>query len=419
MNRAAARAAGEPLRDEFDGDDPLAFAMEAQVAEPGAPAPPADDAGERRIGKEDVIEMETPVVSEGSGEERGSGERPRRAAGGVPALPDNLVAVDGGHAFVKLLAGFGNAQVKISLQSSAKHGISAHPGLGLGGRDRDLGLYVTEGSRVTVSNTMAGVATDYDGYHASPIQRCLVQHALRKAGFGGRQVDLVTGLPVGDWLNGGQNVITEKIESLQRPVTAFDIRGPDTQAVTIEGVSVVPEAMMAAIDHVIGPDLVLRSSGAIGVVDIGGRTTDCVVMLEDLTIDSARSGTLDAGVLHVREVLERELGARFEFRERLSARAYEQALRTGRVQLFGKEEDVKDLVLAAVNEIGNTIFAAVRRHLGKGANLQCVLLAGGGTHLFKDGSSAFPHATLVAEPEFANARGMLKYGQYQWLAERG
>jgi plasmid segregation protein ParM len=405
---------GSQALDEFD--DPLAQAMAAQpVRRPEA----VEEGLLHRVTRDDVLEMPSAPASPPA-----VAAQPQRAPAApavtrsVPALPDNLVAVDAGHAWIKLLAGYGKSQIKLALQASAKHGISAHPGLGLGPRDREVGLYITEGSKVTVSNALAGVATDYDGYHSSPIQRCLVQHALRRGGFGGRTVDLVTGLPVGEWLNGGPSVISEKMDSLQRPVAAIDARGPDKQAVTIGEVSVVPEAMMAAVDHVMTVDLELLQTGPIGVVDIGGRTTDCVVMLEELSIDSARSGTVDAGVLNVREVLERELGAKFEFRERLSSRAYEQALRTGRVQLFGKDEDVRELVQGAVNEIGNTIFAAVRRQLGKGANLQRVLLAGGGTYLFRDGVGAFPHATLVPEPEFANARGMLKYGQYRVLQGR-
>ncbi|MGK9007660.1 plasmid segregation protein ParM domain-containing protein, partial [Citrobacter europaeus] len=60
------------------------------------------------------------------------------------------------------------------------------------------GLYKTEeGLDYTVSEYLPNADdTRFKDYPRSPLNRVLVHHALRVAGFGGKDVSIATGLPV-------------------------------------------------------------------------------------------------------------------------------------------------------------------------------------------------------------------------------
>ena len=69
----------------------------------------------------------------------------------------------------------------------------------------------------------------------------------------------------------------------------------------IVSVDVVPEAVAAWFDFVIGRDLQLNSqryAEYTAVVDNGGRTTD-VAVVKDGEVDLRQSGTLDVGTLEL------------------------------------------------------------------------------------------------------------------------
>ncbi len=233
----------------------------------------------------------------------------------------------------------------------------------------------------------------------------LPQLALQRAGLGGQSVHAVSGLPVGSFYFGDgsrrEETLTKKRASLKLAVDPLDGRLPAAIAFH----EVIPEALAAWYDHVItesdgGVQLQSeRLQGPIAVVDIGGRTTDYVVVA-DQAVPHSSSGSLRCGLLDVKREVAEGIRARFDL-ETVSERAVEEALQSGQVRLFGKTQDISALVKTA------------QRQLGRGAELERILFVGGGTvALAAQIRDWFPNQGVAEHPAFANARGMLKYLRY-------
>jgi len=154
-----------------------------------------------------------------------------------------------------------------------------------------------------------------------------------------------------------------------------------------------------------------RVAVPIAIVDIGGRTTDYVVV-KDQGILHAASGSLQCGMLNVKHSVANGIQARFDL-ESLSEPLVAHAVEHKHVRLQGKNHDVADIVEAAMREVVERIHAETRRQLGLGVELDRVLFVGGGTvALAEHIANWFPHQAIAEHPAFANARGMLKYLRY-------
>lgn len=321
-----------------------------------------------------------------------------------------LVAIDDGYAQTKL---YGEApdgsRTRFMMRSSARPGRFALMSLsGEGG----IGSYGTEeGEEFTVSEEIEGENTQFDGFHTSTMNRVLVHHALRSAGYGGLKVRLVTGLPVADFFRGGrkdEGKIAAKRANLAKGVT----NGVDgTPLAAIADVTVGCQALAAFVDYALDDageerDVPLDK---VAVVDVGGRTTDVALVLDGQRIDPRRSGTENVGVLDVYSALQDLIGNEFKTRDDYPLAMLDKAVRTGKVRLWGKERDVSALVSQAVTEQQAKIAREVERRLGSASDVDTVLFVGGGSALFEDISKIFPNGERPEDPEMANARGLFKY----------
>ena len=204
--------------------------------------------------------------------------------------------------------------------------------------------------------------------------------------------------------------VEKKRASLKRPVDPIDGR----LAASVAFHDVIPEALAAWYDHVIdeqGGEVTLaeeRVGAPIAVVDIGGRTTDCVVVADQAVVHDA-SGSLRCGLLDVKRQVGEGIRAKYDL-EVIGERTIEQAVQKGRVRLYGQDQDVSALVREAKQQVLERIHAETRRQLGLGAELDRVLFVGGGTvALAEHIRDWFPNQAVAEHPAFANARGMLKY----------
>ena len=149
----------------------------------------------------------------------------------------------------------------------------------------------------------------------------------------------------------------------------------------------------------------------IAVVDIGGRTTDTVVV-RDQGILHQSSGSFEFGLLDVKQSLADALQARFDLEvvgDRLLTHAVQQKV----VRLFGRDHDISTEVAAAKHELVECLYAETRRQLGRAIELDRVLFVGGGAVALADHiTDWFPNQLIAEQAAFANARGMRKYLQY-------
>ena len=326
----------------------------------------------------------------------------------------HVVGVDDGHYAIKVVLENGATFSVPSRGKAGRHLISTAL------QGDEAGLYKTEeGLDFTVhEHLQAADDTRFMAYPKSPLNRVLVHHALRHAGLGGKDVSIATGLPVSYYYlaDGRRNdaLITAKQENLRKGVTC----GKHPMARIVRNV-VTTEAIAAYFDQLIDMDGSPSAAAddmaqsMIGVVDIGGKTTDCAVIFPGGDqVDTDRSGSNDVGVLMLYSTVGSILQARFEL-DNVPPRLVEAAIRTGSVKVAGDTEDVSEVVRVEKERLAEQIMAGVRTKIGVGKDLDAVLFVGGGTIVMREQlEKYFPHCRFVESPEFANARGMFKIAKY-------
>ncbi len=321
------------------------------------------------------------------------------------------VGLDDGYAFTKIALPDGRL---VAIPSRARVGQSGVTWIHEA--EQRISEYETEDTVYSVG-AIDGAPTHFEGYPWSGLNRAVVQHALQQAGLAGKSVHAVSGLPVSTFYRKSgehrQETIARKRDSLKRAVRPLS----DTLPVGIAFHEVIPEALAAWYDYVIveqedGVTLDAdRVSVPLAIVDIGGRTTDYVVV-KDQGILHVSSGSLQCGMLNVKQSVADGIQERFDL-ETLSEQLVSHAVEHKIVRLQGKEHDVAALVEAAKREVVERIHDETRRQLGLGIELDRVLFVGGGTVALSEHiANWFPHQAIAEHPAFANTRGMLKYLRY-------
>ncbi len=325
-----------------------------------------------------------------------------------------FVVVDDGFRQIKTLSSSNG--YRDAFASVARTGFTLST-MGQGQDDAGLGGYETNGRQFTVDQDLDGEDTRFDDYALSDINRVLVNHALHRAGLSGKRIVLGTGLPFQIYFNEdntvNQKILDRKVENLGIEVKPLN----GAAAPIIVSQMVFAQGLAACIDYVTDDNGNYRSdfdpSAPIAVVDIGGRTTDSVVLLGGNKVDHSVSGTGNIGISNVYDRIGADLRTEFGVSS-IRLVTIENAVRTGKIRFRGKEHDITEIIRSAVREVGPQIMREVQRRIGDAAEMSAVLLVGGGATLMSDVMREYyPHCVVPEHPEFANARGMLKFIQFR------
>lgn len=330
-----------------------------------------------------------------------------------------VVAVDDGYAQTKVVCLSPVARVQISIPSSARSGDQGAASA-LAGKSGVHPCYITEGIQYTVGDNLHNAeSARFDGYPYSGMNRAIVHHALRVAAIQSPMLMrcglvVATGLPLFSYYVDGKAdkaSIDRKAASLLQPVVSAD----GSSVANIVAHKVFPEGLAAWVDYAIDDNMQSRPEVVdmtVGVIDIGGRTTDIAVMLPGQCIDHARTTSVEVGVQDVSAILESKLNDRFsrQYGQRvsLSAKQLSESL-TGSVRIFGKQEDVSRELSAAAGETMERLKREINKHLIGASSMDKILLVGGGAEIFSGIGSLFPNIEIPTDPAFANARGFAKY----------
>lgn len=274
-----------------------------------------------------------------------------------------------------------------------------------------LDSYTVKGTRWTVGENVPD-AESIRGvkYAYSDLNVVLVNNSLIYAGFGGSKVHLGTSLPFSHWMaaNGPNKELIDKVKaSLQTECTHHG----DQDVATIVKHNVYMESIAAAIDYMLSDEdgsVRNKIQGGIAIVDIGGNTTDISVMESANSINRQRSGSEKIGVIDVRNDLKELLQEKFRL-EKVTDSLLDQAIRSNTIKLFGEVENVHDEVAAAKQNTTRKIISRVEEKVGDAADLDKVIFVGGGAAALKEVISTYKHGYVPENPEFSNARGMLKH----------
>ena len=319
------------------------------------------------------------------------------------------VGLDDGYAAVKVAWYDQSGEIRtLSIPSRARkgsYGIGALDGGGM------IGGYETEGEYFTVAPGIEGATTRFPDYNLSSLSRVLSSHALIEAGFAGKSVRIGSGLPLERYFTDGKNMkkkdddrIARKIESFAKPVRRLD--GGETARIGSH--KVFAQGLTAVVDWLVCGQTIRTQKARIGVVDIGGQTTDISVILPGFQTDHDHLATRDIGVLDVHKILKRRIMSAHKVDD-VESDDLDRALSTGRTGIWGEEVSVQEERLSAIreveSEIENEILAVFEKKI---SSLEAILFVGGGSLVFRNLRERFPNAILPDRPEFANARGLLK-----------
>ena len=275
----------------------------------------------------------------------------------------------------------------------------------------------TVGRDVTEPESIRG-----ERYAYSEMNAVLVNHTLIKSGFSGRKIRLATGLPFGQIYRDG-DVNTALVERVKESLKSEVIPQGQSKAPIIVAHEVFPESTAAFVDYAIDcktGTMALELETGMAVVDIGGNTTDITYInpiegegseQQSYTMNRERSGSKNIGVLNVRDRLRELIKQRFKV-DSLRDSQLDKALRSGVCKIFGAEEDVSEQIGIAKRDVVKKLMNYVEEMVGDAADLDFILFVGGGSAVLQDVISEYKHARVPKDPQFANARGMLKYMTY-------
>lgn len=348
----------------------------------------------------------------------------------MPSLDTTIpVGSDDGHDSIKSCTGYNHTSGKydcFTMKSLALPGL--HQLMAMDGNSS--AAYTADNEPYTVAGDIAlgrQIDTRFSDYPLSPLNRVLVNHALVLSGLSGKPVSLITGLPVDQFYQNGrpnEQLIAEKTANLMKPVESHNSK---FKPVEIKSNTVISEGIAAFYDALIQGDgsinieieqLIRRRP--VTVVDLGGKTLDIATVSEGVSgVYKDRSGTDLIGVIGLKGKVAELVKARFKLNNEPPSKYIDEAFLSKQYELFGKMEDVSEIIETCSREYVAEVRNAFLKKVGDGSDLGAVIFVGGGTALIKLALGDSILETIYRgriispeSPEFANARGMWKAAKY-------
>lgn len=238
----------------------------------------------------------------------------------------------------------------------------------------------------------------------------LVMAALAAVGATG-SVRIAVGLPLSVYADKGER--SALLASLNRLTGLVGLDGREPEEIEIAAVSVYPQAVGAYFALAATPQGIRLGSRDLGVVDVGYRTTDFLLM-RSLAPDTELSGSIDLGIGDAMAAAAQSLVASHGPSFALPDTAIEEALLgDGSIGIRGRVVDLRPAYRARVEQLGQEITERLRHVWAKRLDrLAAIVLSGGGGAAVQP-FIGLPGAVLADDPVYANAKGFL------WLARRG
>jgi len=224
----------------------------------------------------------------------------------------------------------------------------------------------------------------------------------------GVEMTIVTGLPIA-YFDDKQTLINrlKGEHKTQR-------EGRKNQTFKETNVRVIPQPFRAllseALDNQGRPIDQALSTGRVAVIDIGGKTTN-LLSVNKLADVSKETVSVNVGGWDVVRVISDYLIQTYPGLE-LRDHQIVEAIRVGQVKYFGQVIDLQPIIDTAVGPMARQIISQAGQLWNSGANLDAVLITGGGAHLLGERIKRnYRHARIVNDPIYANSIGYWKLSQ--------
>lgn len=338
-----------------------------------------------------------------------------------------IVGLDDGHSAIKIYT-HPNPQdplvkpIQFKMLSRGASGIK-----NMGSEDVINNQLIVVGDRVfTVLESLTDFEnTKNDEYQTSQLSKALVYQALRLANLPQRNVIISAGLPVDKfYANQRPNIqlISEKKHNLLEMdgvYNKFD-EAYSVPKIKIGNVKVLCEANAAFYDVLmddngetteIAKQYELEDYGA-AVLDIGGRTTDCVVVNPDGSLNARRSGTHNLGVLDLQDRVRSSLKNKHRLGH-ISEIALNKALITGKYGPIANQIDISEILAEEKQALFDGLDAFIKSTIGDSSDVPALILVGGGAYVLSDLiKEKYSNLIIPDDTEFSNARGFFKLMTY-------
>ncbi len=220
-----------------------------------------------------------------------------------------------------------------------------------------------------------------------------------------KRVKVVTGLPV-DFFN-------DRADVIKAFVGDYHITTDREIECTVESVYVAPQPFGSLFRELLNERGRIVNSEVekrrIGVIDVGTYTTD-FILADELRYVQRLSGSIRIGWSKVITKVQQALSDLY--RLELSLHEVDRAIQAGEVRVHGEPVALQSLVAPAVGEIETAIIARARDLWGEAADLDAILVTGGGGEPVYDTiRSVYPHARLLDNAFWANAEGLQRFGR--------
>jgi plasmid segregation protein ParM len=233
----------------------------------------------------------------------------------------------------------------------------------------------------------------------------LYYKALTASSFEDQEMYVVSGLPVAFYDD------RKQLHDMLLGHHTFTTQETTVHNYRVAKCTVIPQPFGTVLAQVLGWTGDIQNAqlaqGAVGVVDCGGKTTNllhCVKMSEI----ARATGSVNAGAWDAVRAMRTLLEVKYP---KLELRDHDiiQAMAQGFVKMYGDEVDILAMTTTVVNPLADQIIAQCTQLWGSGADLDTVLVTGGGALLFGSHiENAYQHAVIVDNPVQANAVGYYK-----------
>jgi len=220
---------------------------------------------------------------------------------------------------------------------------------------------------------------------------------------------LVTGLPVAFYAD--RQALAERLLGEHRLTRA---RRRAAQRFNVQEVRVIPQPfgslLALALDERGAVADKALAEGRVGVVDVGGKTTNFLTAsrLQEIGFETT---SIDQGAWELVRAVDAHLHDAAPGLD-VSGHALMDAIRERRIGYFDEVIDLGPVVDELLAALGEAVVSKATELWNGGARLSRVLVTGGGAHLLGDRLRAqFRHAQVVADPVFANAVGYWRLAQ--------
>lgn len=237
--------------------------------------------------------------------------------------------------------------------------------------------------------------------------------------YPGQHVTITTGLPVA-YFKEDKATVASQLQQLER-VTWREGDKSASYPIHVDKVFVVPQPFGTLFAEAFMPTGEVSEKGAkmlsepYGVIDIGGHTTN--ILVANRGSDVARQSTsVTIGGWELVRALRTNLTATSMPRLNIRDHQLSEAIVSGGLLYFGEQVSIRKEVDVISQRICRAVVAQASQLWGSGSDLAGILISGGGAYLMgeqlKEHFAEHKNVRIVDNPQFANASGFYKYGQF-------